>query len=29
VAVGKVFAALVGAGFFFIPLYLYFIGGRS
>jgi succinate dehydrogenase / fumarate reductase cytochrome b subunit len=29
VAVGKVFAALVGAGFFFIPLYLFFIGGRS
>jgi succinate dehydrogenase / fumarate reductase cytochrome b subunit len=29
VAMGKVLAVLVGAGFFFIPLYLFFIGGRS
>jgi succinate dehydrogenase / fumarate reductase cytochrome b subunit len=29
VAMGKVLAVLVGAGFFFLPLYLFFIGGRS
>jgi succinate dehydrogenase / fumarate reductase cytochrome b subunit len=29
VTAGKVLAALVGAGFFLIPLYLFFIGGRS
>jgi succinate dehydrogenase / fumarate reductase cytochrome b subunit len=29
VAFGKVLAVLVGAGFFFIPLYIFFLGGRS
>ena len=28
-AAGRVLAVLLGAGFFFIPLYLFFIGGRS
>jgi succinate dehydrogenase / fumarate reductase cytochrome b subunit len=29
VAFGKLLAVLLGAGFFFIPLYLFFLGGRS
>jgi succinate dehydrogenase / fumarate reductase, cytochrome b subunit len=29
VALGKVLAALLGAGFFFLPLYMHFFGGRS
>jgi hypothetical protein len=29
VAAGKVLALMLGAGFFFIPLYLFLIGGRS
>ena len=29
VAFGKVLAVLVGAGFFSIPLYMFFFGGRS
>jgi succinate dehydrogenase / fumarate reductase cytochrome b subunit len=29
VALGKLLAAALGAGFFFLPLYLFFFGGRS
>jgi succinate dehydrogenase / fumarate reductase cytochrome b subunit len=29
VAAGKALAVVLGAGFFFIPLYLFFLGGRS
>jgi succinate dehydrogenase / fumarate reductase cytochrome b subunit len=29
VAGGRILAVLLGAGFFLIPLYLFFIGGRS
>jgi hypothetical protein len=29
VRAGKVVAILLGAGFFFIPIWMFFIGGRS
>jgi succinate dehydrogenase / fumarate reductase cytochrome b subunit len=29
VRAGKVLAILLGAGFFFIPIWMFFIGGRS